>query len=591
MIKKNLKKMLVMTLAAAMAAAALAGCGNKAATEESSENAASEEVKGEADQGEAAPEIEVSYTGDSGNIVEQTLTSGNKAFVYVPTGENINLGKNATWKPIIMVLGNNQDAESAYKFIEEDGFADLAAEEQCVVMNINPVDSEAGWGEADQECFVSAIGLYSDSTDVQFDPATGMGNNEGVLYFPGYSERTYFFADGAAADFAAQYVAPGVLATVNYAESYYKPASMYLSNVTVAPESIESQNENAEMPVYLVNAAENVQSAFAGFNKENHTVSAASDKTDSFDFEAVKKGWDEFVGNVRRCMDISIDIPDYETGFECVNKTFTSSTDKDIEYYLYIPEEVADAPEGTVPMVAAFHGKANSAVTMAYLTEWPSYAKQEGFIYLGVNKHEDLTDDEVMEVLESLVEEYSIIDASRVYCTGFSQGSMRTWSLCLSEKYADFFAACAPMNVALLDYYEDAEDLSDSTIVMPMVYIGASGSHLREVSNQEWFMADMEGMEDALAYVMERNHTVDAYENDGTGAWGMEGTSKESFNSKYFPGVTCEVTSFASEDGNVYTEFGVTNTTHVYQDLHTEIAWNFLKQFSRDAEGNVQVNK
>lgn len=614
MVKRNLKNMLMVTIVAVMSASMLAACQNKAVLEKTDEKTVSEETGSEENQDETVLEetdenttadsvdskdeedradlkAEVSYKGDSGNIVEQVLTSGNKVFVYIPTGEDINLGRNATWKPIIMVLGNNQDAESAYKFVKENGFAKIAEQEQCVVMNINPSNINSGWGETDKECFTSALGLYSDSTDVQFDPETGMGNNEGILYFPGYSERTYFFADGAAADFAAQYVAPGVLATVNYAESYYKPASMYLSNVSAAPKKIESQNESVEMPVYLVNAADNVQSAFAGFNKENHTVNEVSNKKEAFDSEAVVSGWNEFVKNVRRCLDRSIDIPDYENGYQCINETFTGASDKEIEYYLYIPDEVADASEGTVPLVAGFHGKANCAVTMAYLTEWPSYAKQNGFIYLAVNKHEDLTDDEVMDLLKSLVSKYSIIDTSRIYCTGFSQGSMRTWSLCLSEKYADFFAACAPMNVALLDYYEDAEELSDTTIVMPMTYIGASGSHLREISNQEWFMADMEDMEDALAYVMKRNHTAESYENDGTGAWGMEGTSKKNFDSKYFPEISCEVTSFASEDGNVYTQFGVTNTTHVYQDLHTEIAWNFLKQFSRDEEGNILIEQ
>ena len=68
----------------------------------------------------------------SGIVNEFALESGNQAFVYVPQGEGIDVGHNATWKPIILVYNDTVlDADSVEQLAVDGGFADIAAQEQC----------------------------------------------------------------------------------------------------------------------------------------------------------------------------------------------------------------------------------------------------------------------------------------------------------------------------------------------------------------------------------------------------------------------------------------------------------------------------
>ena len=143
----------------------------------------------------------------SGTINEMTLESGNQAFVYVPEGEGIDVGHNATWKPIILVYNDTVlDADSVEQLAVDGGFADIAAQEQCVITFVNPADG-AAWSEDDKKSILAAVGstefenaAYSDGTLLPYDEVTGLNEN-GKL--PGYTERVYVFANGEGADFVS----------------------------------------------------------------------------------------------------------------------------------------------------------------------------------------------------------------------------------------------------------------------------------------------------------------------------------------------------------------------------------------------------
>lgn len=573
----------------------------EAVAEEGAEVAADDSGELIVEEAEAVAE-EVETAEMAGTITGITLESGNSAFVYVPQGEGIDVGHNATWKPIILVYNSEAlDEESALQLAVEGGFAEIAAEEQCVITFVNPAD-EAGWNEADKKSLLAAVGstefenaAYSDGTLKSYDPTTGQ-NEDGKL--PGYTERVYVFADGAGADFVSENILCGQEDTVHFMDCFYKPASAFLSNVEKAPAELSSKLESTEMPVYLVNASADAEAFFKEADQEAHFVSAASDTTDGFDAEQVKTAWNDLVGNVRRCYDVVIDIPDYETDFEVVNNVFTASTGSELEYYLYIPNDVAAQEEGTAPIVVGMHGNDNSALTMATICEWPTLAKDNGFIYMGLNHCESMTDDEIMEAIESVVAEYPVIDTSRAYMTGFSNGSIHTWNIISNEKYKDFFAAAAPMNacVARAEYREPGSEEIElaSGSVMPVIYFGATSSHILEMPNQPWSMMDLGDVTVILSYIFERNGAVEYANDPEAGFWGIKGDSEEELTSKYYQNednklVKDIVSSYTSEDGNVYTELVAVTSIHEYEDLNAETAWNFMSKFSRGEDGSIIV--
>lgn len=534
-----------------------------------------------------------------GTVNEYELESGNQTFSYVPQGEGIDVGHNATWKPIILVYNDTLlDADSVKQFAMEHGFAEIAAKEQCVIMFVNPLQ-ESGWTEEDKKSLLAAVGssefenaAYSDGTLLEYDASTGLNEN-GKL--PGYTERVYVFADGSAADFVSEYILCGQDDTVHYMEGFYKPAAAFLSNASIAPAEISTRLEAAEMPVYLVNASDGVQSFFAETNEENHYISVESENTEGLDAENVTAAWDGLLKDVRRCYDVVIDIPDYETNFVYENEYFTASTGSVLEYYMYTPNAVAEQEEKNVPMVVGMHGNDNSALTMAYITEWPTLAEENGFIYLGLNHCESMKDEEIMELVESIIETHPAIDTSRVYMTGFSNGSIHTWNIISNEKYKDFFAAAAPMNACTVrdDYRSDEEAVGTMATgsIMPVIYFGATNSHIKEMPNQPWSMMEVGNPEETIAYIFERNNVTSEYTNDTeAGFWGMAADKDEEVTSKYYQDennklVKNIVSSYESEDGNVYTKFVAVTSIHEYEDLNAETAWEFMSQFSRSEDG------
>lgn len=538
---------------------------------------------------EAAEQV---YTGNVAavtlNYEKDDVKSSSQAYAYVPAGENISVGHNATWKPIILVYGDYADADAVKTEAQESGFDQIAAKEEAVVMFIDQPDG--GWTENDKYSLLAAVNKYSDNTDYTFDKETGLTAQEAdgsvQEWYPGYSERCYVFADGSAADFVSTYIAQGTRDTVHYADVYYKPSSMYLSNVTAAPQNIRTLRESAAgLPVWLVNAKDSVKTKYE--ENANTVTAETSIKTDGFDKSQVLKSWDEFLSLYRRCYDVSIKITDYDKILDVTENHFQCSTGKQIEYYTFIPKGMDLTKAGTVPLVTAFHGQGSSALVMAHTSEWPEKAVQENFIYLGVNKVENHTNAEVMEMLRAYVETVPAVDKDRIYCTGFSNGSRRTLSLCNSAEYASFFAACAPMNALTTTKYEPVENLNKDSRIMPMAYFGATNSHIQElVNNYKMGFLKLQDAEEVMTYLFQRNRIAGGYTNDKTGYWGIpasDAVKVTKAESKYYPEFQAEITSVASADGNVYTKLiAGEGLIHEYSEMYTDIAWDFMKQFSGD---------
>jgi predicted peptidase len=134
-------------------------------------------------------------------------------------------------------------------------------------------------------------------------------------------------------------------------------------------------------------------------------------------------------------------------------------------YRLYVPTTYS--PSRRFPLIVALHGLGGTedAFFDGYEKRLPALAEQHGYIVaapLGyrvdgsygwgvgsppadpvVRRTQDLSEQDVMQVLQHVRQQYKI-DDSRVYLMGHSMGGIGTWKV--AAKYPDIWAALAPIS-------------------------------------------------------------------------------------------------------------------------------------------------
>lgn len=108
-----------------------------------------------------------------------------------------------------------------------------------------------------------------------------------------------------------------------------------------------------------------------------------------------------------------------------------------LEYWTYAPRQQA----GTVPLVLVFHGGSDNAEFMVWSTGWAQTAAEHGFTVVSVDQHVARTPEQMVTLLDHLLAENPRIDRSRIYASGFSMGSVKSFDL--AEQFPDRFAAVA----------------------------------------------------------------------------------------------------------------------------------------------------
>lgn len=106
------------------------------------------------------------------------------------------------------------------------------------------------------------------------------------------------------------------------------------------------------------------------------------------------------------------------------------------EMYIYVPERLKDAADGTIPMVICFHGMNVNGSESAVRYGWYKVAEERGFIAVCPTGSQQATSFPtnfmwnyatdvpfVNALIDQMIERYPV-DATRVYATGSSNGSM-----------------------------------------------------------------------------------------------------------------------------------------------------------------------
>ncbi len=511
-------------------------------------------------------------------IVEQRLESGHELNVYVP--HDPATGHRARSTPILLVFPDGAvTADGARRLAESSGLADIALAEHGVVAFVNPLADT--WAPGDTTAIAATLARFDGFTGEPYDVdgqrcVTG-GDGQTVCKFPGTDARVYLFGDRSGADFITEHLVAGI-PTDDWRGSPWTPTAVYLSNpgrTVVAPEG------DIEVPAYVVNGSAALEASLARLSERSGLFGTASGpKGPGFAHAALRKGYDRVIEHAaRRWWTYPAEIyaiPDpHEIGLR-ESKGVLDVDGVPLEYVTYAPRKQA----GSVPLVLVFHGGSDNAEFMVWSTGWDRTAAEHGLMVVSVDQHVVRTPSHVVALLDHLLAENPRIDRSRIYASGFSMGSVKSFEL--SEQYPDRFAAIAPMSGSFGPGPSARE-------VVPTIYFAGMASTLPERPHQD---GGPNNIDARVGDVLARNGVTDDYVFDAAAdpVWGIKADEQIHVVDDLFPGVSVTAKAYGSDDGNTYTVLAEANdVSHETVPLESAIAWAFLSQFSRGADGEIAI--
>ena len=503
--------------------------------------------------------------------------------VFVPdndlNGQINNYGFRA---PLLLVFEEQrQGMDGAVRFAQETGLARIAARYDSSVLFVYP-RAEGGWAAADAGLYAAVIAeikmiqVYRDGIVEEFDFF--------AQKFKGYYARGAIFrADIYSYGASADYVAKNLLTTLQgeylWGPGEITPAMCSMERLSVVPDV-----QRKDIAILSVGNSAETNRAFDGC--EHLLVKAAADY--EADYASFVKKFKMWCGKI-----------EYEPDFEALGMTedagsvtvetsprnmgpFKDQKTHEVGYFAYYNNGLFD--KGPVPLVLGFHGGGDSSMYLTYVAGWWEICHRYGFLYVAIENHQFVPASEAIQVLDALKKRYPI-DEHRIYASGFSMGSGKTWDM--YQEYPEVFAGLMPCS-ALFPVYTSffgapvSENLN-KTVSVPVFYSGGEKSHLPELA----FQAD--SALERVQYLAEVNklkkdfsslsfEKKDSWENP---IWGLDGDRTEKIDDPS-RGSVLTVQYFDSEDGVCRTALAsVSGQIHECRHHSIENAWKFISQFSR----------
>ncbi len=504
--------------------------------------------------------------------------------VYKPktaiNGEVHNFGFRA---PLLLIFEEEkQSMEEAVAFAEKRGLARIASAVDSTVLFVYPTNKK-GWEGADASLYAELISqtkmhpYYEDGYERIDDFFT--------REFKGYFIRGAIFrADIYSFGKSADYVAKNLLTTLSgeylWGPGEITPAMCSMENLSVVP-----QVDRKDIAILSVGNSEEINAAFSGCE---HLLIKETAEYEA-DFKAFVRKFKMWCGKIEIEPDFE-ELNMVEEWGSTVVKTsdrqfgkYKGTTEHEVGYFAYYNKGIFD--KGPAPMVIGFHGGGDSSMYLTFVAGWWSICHRHDFLFISFENHQDVPPDEVVQVIEDLKSKYNV-DVTRIYATGFSMGSAKTWDM--FQEYPEIFAGMAPASalfpVKKNPFGKSLDDGINMDVMVPIFISGGEKSHLPELP----FQAD-DSLERVkyMAKVNKLKKDFDAvlYENKENWEDPIFGLAGERVEKKFDEsrGSTLTIRYFDSEDGVCRTALSsISEQVHEYREHTGEQAWQFISQFTRE---------
>lgn len=259
------------------------------------------------------------------------------------------------------------------------------------------------------------------------------------------------------------------------------------------------------------------------------------------------------------------------------------------EWYEYVPNAVLADTSKKVPLVLVLHGSGDHPKFEAESQGWVNLAAQENLIVVSL-RHQELTPEteaDDFKVLLDYIQAKYPIDQSKIYITGFSMGGMASGRMI--DKYMALFSGVCFMHSQYgkfggdvsFDIVEPMKANADK-IDLPMYYTTGT--------KDTTFNA--KGIQNTILQFSYLNNMSVAIDDSNLKQLNFYGTGTEGSGTKSLAGMEMGYKQLMNSDSVPLIQLNyLVNADHVHWSGNAVAAWDFLKMFSRNADGSLNYNK